>query len=381
MTKKGELYLKRFLIIISSAFFLSSVFLSATNIKQRHKIAFADGFDFLRDACFTVSVDGELFCYGFPELGITKEGVALKDINGVIERIYYDTLVKEQSAFLEFTPDGGEVFKISKEKNGYSVSKNKLKKEILFALETGKNSVKIKKDKIIPEQTYLKLKKQTQKRSVFSTYYGNSPSERKHNVMLAASAVSGTVLKDGEEFSFNKTVGERCEERGYKCAKIIVDGQFTEGVGGGVCQVSTTLYNAALKAGLIVTECHRHSLAVGYVNVSFDAMVTDGGSDLKFVNRTGENIYIAMQADGENLSAVIYGVKNEYEYRLVSQIKQILKAKTFTVKNTDGAYAVSPKDGLISEGYVYTYKGGELIEKSKIREDYYKPVDGIEISD
>lgn len=381
MTKKGELFIKRFLIIIIGTLFLADILLSWRNIDKNNKKVFADGDDFLGDTYFTISVDGQLFRYDFPELGITQDGVILKNLERVVERIYYDTLIKEQPAFIEFTPNEDRLFKISKEKNGYSVCKKRLTKAILFALDAGEYTVKITKDKIVPEQTYLKLKKQTQKRSCFYTYYGNSSQERKHNIMLAANAVSGTILKNGEEFSFNKTVGKRCEERGYKCAKIIVDGQFAEGIGGGVCQVSTTLYNAALKAGLTVTECHRHSLAVGYVNASFDAMVTDGGSDLKFVNQTGENVYITMQADGENLSAVIYGIENTYEYRLVSQIKQVLKARTFTVKNAEGVVAISPKDGLISEGYVYIYKNGELIEKNKIREDYYKPVDGIVICD
>ena len=109
------------------------------------------------------------------------------------------------------------------------------------------------------------------------------------------------------EFSFNYTIGERTERRGYKKAKIIVGGEFVDGVGGGVCQVSTTLYNAVLLAGLKVVECHPHSLPVSYVEPSFDAMVNSGWADLKFINDTHNPVIIRARADGAKLTIQIFG--------------------------------------------------------------------------
>ena len=110
-------------------------------------------------------------------------------------------------------------------------------------------------------------------RAEFSTNYSSSTDARKFNVALASKTLDNTLVDINGEFSFNYTVGERTERRGYKKAKIIVGGEFVDGVGGGVCQVSTTLYNAVLLAGLKIIECHPHSLPVSYVAPSFDAMV------------------------------------------------------------------------------------------------------------
>ena len=129
-------------------------------------------------------------------------------------------------------------------------------------------------------------------RATFSTDYSKSSAERKHNVGLAAKSLDNVFVDAGGEFSFNKTVGERTYKRGYKSAKIIVNGEFTEGVGGGVCQVSTTLYNAALLAGLEISEVNQHSVAVSYVAPSFDAMVNSGSADLRFINRTHNPVII-----------------------------------------------------------------------------------------
>lgn len=95
-----------------------------------------------------------------------------------------------------------------------------------------------------------------------------------HNIALAAEKINGCILADGEEFSFNGRVGARTESNGFLSAPIILEGDFVEGVGGGVCQASTTVYNAALLAGMEITEQHPHSLRVGYVEPSFDAMVS-----------------------------------------------------------------------------------------------------------
>jgi vancomycin resistance protein YoaR len=144
-------------------------------------------------------------------------------------------------------------------------------------------------------------------RAVFSTSYETSSSERKHNIALASKSLNNTIVDVGAEFSFNMTVGARTEKRGYKTAKIISGGEFVDGVGGGVCQVSTTLYNAVVRAGLMVTEYHPHSLQVSYVLPSTDAMVNSGSADLRFVNNTNNPIIIKTTATNTTITIKIVG--------------------------------------------------------------------------
>ena len=223
-------------------------------------------------------------------------------------------------------------------------------------------------------------------RASFSTFYGNSSDERKWNVNLASQSINNFLLDVGAEFSFNSVVGERTEKRGYKQAKIIINGEFTDGIGGGVCQVSTTLYNAVLLAGLKITEYHPHSLAVNYVSPSFDAMVNSGSADLRFVNNTLLPIIINCIADGENLKIIVKGKKSSYTYEQVSEVVEEIPIEIKKVID-DGKYPelyvgqekiVSfGKKGLVSKGYLIKYKNGKLVEKRLIRKDKYKPLNCV----
>ena len=115
---------------------------------------------------------------------------------------------------------------------------------------------------------------------------------RVNNIFLACTSVSGKRLLPGEEFSFNKATGPRSKSRGYKDAPVIFNGEKSYGVGGGVCQVSTTIYMAARNASLKITERHIHSEEVAYAPNHTDATVVYGEKDLKFKNNTDDAIYI-----------------------------------------------------------------------------------------
>ena len=225
-------------------------------------------------------------------------------------------------------------------------------------------------------------------RAEFSTSYASSGEERKHNVALAAKALDNALIAPDEEFSFNARVGERTAARGYKVAKIIVDGKFTEGIGGGVCQVSTTLYNAALLAGMRVTECHPHSLRVGYVNPSADAMVNYYFADLRFVNDTKNPVYLKTKADGSRLTVQVYGEEMKGRIELLSKVVGEIAPKENVVVDTAGEYpdllkgerkiVRYGKAGVKSEGFVLRYsENGKLIGKTRVRKDCYLPIDFI----
>ena len=224
-------------------------------------------------------------------------------------------------------------------------------------------------------------------RASFYTTYSSSTKERKHNIALASKSLNNVLVESFGEFSFNRCVGERTQKRGYQKAKIIAQGEFVDGVGGGVCQVSTTLYNAVILAGLNVIECHPHSLPVSYVEPSFDAMVNSGWADLKFINNTHNPIIIKAFANGDKLLIEIWGQKMKEKYIRKSVVTKTLPAlEEQVIFDTDGNYPDIfqgehrwiryGKEGLMSEGYVLKVLGKKT-EKKKIRSDRYSPTRGL----
>lgn len=150
----------------------------------------------------------------------------------------------------------------------------------------------------------------------YSEFSGSIPG-RIHNVALAASKLHGILIKPGEEFSFNKTVGDISAATGYQSAYIIKDGRTVLGDGGGVCQVSTTLFRAALNTGLPITERHEHSYRVHYYEeggykAGLDATVFDPTNDLKFINDTPGYILVQAKTDTANLTLAfeLYGTSD-----------------------------------------------------------------------
>jgi|GEM_PF-3419214 len=140
----------------------------------------------------------------------------------------------------------------------------------------------------------------------YKTYFNTGEKNRSLNLKRASSAVDGIVLAPGEVFSFNKIVGPRTPENGYTKAIIFVSGNESYDYGGGVCQVSSTIYNAVLAAGLPVLERYSHSLPVAYVPKGYDATVAYGYKDLRFSNNRKEAITIRCLVDGDMLNVEIW---------------------------------------------------------------------------
>lgn len=210
----------------------------------------------------------------------------------------------------------------------------------------------------------------------FSTYYGDSKPNRKDNVALACRKIDGTVLYPEDEFSFNDIVGARTVENGFKSAYIIKDGEFVEGIGGGVCQVSSTVYNCALLANLTITCVRAHSLPVSYVAPSFDAMVSTA-SDLRFVNTLSSPVTIKMVADGKYLKAEMYGIESCAIRRRSQTIEtlpfEIEYRNDATLKLGEEVIDTYGKAGLRSQGFLEYYQNGKLLKTVLIRKDTYFP--------
>lgn len=141
----------------------------------------------------------------------------------------------------------------------------------------------------------------------FTTSFNPAVRDRTHNLKLAAKAVDGLLIKPGGEFSYNETVGPRVTARGYRDAIIFVQGRMETGVGGGICQVSSTLYNAVLLAGLEVTQRSPHSRTVPYVTPGRDATVSYGVVDFRFRNTASSPVGLVSRVEGAKLTIDVYG--------------------------------------------------------------------------
>lgn len=205
-----------------------------------------------------------------------------------------------------------------------------------------------------------------------STDYSSSNSNRKQNVRRGAELINGTVLYPGEEFSVEEAVVPFDEENGYAPAASYEMGNVVETYGGGICQVSTTLYLAVLRAELEVTERSNHSMIVNYVKPSMDAAIAEGYKDFRFVNNTDAPIYIMGYADGSEIGFIIYGHETRDPNRTVTYESETLtttESTTELVEDSSASYGSVTQKSSGHTGYtarlwkVVTVNGEETREQ------------------
>lgn len=192
--------------------------------------------------------------------------------------------------------------------------------------------------------------------SNFSTYYSASNVNRTTNLRLAANKINGTVLMPGETFSYNKVVGARTIAAGYKEAPIYVSGEVVDGLGGGICQITSTLYNAVVLANLDIVERTNHQFVPSYVKASRDATVVYGALDFKFKNNRNYPIKINCSVSGGVASFQIFGLKQDNDYQV--EISSYETGRTATA--------------IYSEAYKILKKDGKVISKHLLSRDTYK---------
>ena len=179
--------------------------------------------------------------------------------------------------------------------------------------------------------------------SSFSTYYDARNYNRTTNLRLAAEKINGTVLLPGETFSYNQVVGERTIAAGYKEAPIYVSGRVEDGLGGGICQITTTLYNAVVYANLEIVERTNHQFVPSYVGAGRDATVVYGALDFKFKNNRDYPIKIVCSVSGGIAYFQILGLRTAEDYdveiyaRITSQTANNTNSETYKILRKDGA--------------------------------------------
>lgn len=217
----------------------------------------------------------------------------------------------------------------------------------------------------------------------YTTHFDPSQIERTENVRLATKALDMKVIKPGDILSFNQLVGERTVESGYKDAYIIVDGKFVLGLGGGICQVSSTLYNAGLLANLQVTQRTNHDLAISYAPLGQDATVAYPNLDLKFKNDTGGYLLIRTFLGSNSVTIKLYGKVNPgQEVSITDTTESIIPSEVQHLADETLAHGVSV---LKQQGYpgsvvdsVRTVKvNGKVVSKEQLPKSRYQSVPTI----
>jgi vancomycin resistance protein YoaR len=272
------------------------------------------------------------------------------------------------------------VINITPETNGYIIDKEKLKETLLHNIQNNNYSdISISGKEIHAQVTKEYLSKINTLLGEFSTKFNAGNYNRSYNLKLAAQKVNGVLLNPGEEFSFNDTTGKRGIAQGFKMAPIIVQGQLQEGVAGGVCQVSSTLYNAALYSGLTITDRRNHTIPSSYVTKGRDATLVFGSTDFKFKNYYKNPIYIENIIVSNMVISRVYG--NSSDKRNIGITTTVTKKipRQVEVKEDPnlalGKERIDDKgrDGYKVDTYRIYYENGKVAKKELISKSYYPP--------
>ncbi len=276
--------------------------------------------------------------------------------------------------------------------SGYEVDVDSLAEELAAAWGTGNEyAFEAPMIEIKPEYTLEAAKADNTLIASCTTYFDKSPhnaENRVFNIIKGAGLIDGCQVEVGSEFDINEVLGARSERNGWRMAAGIREGKYNQEYGGGICQVSTTLYNAVLMADLEVTERHHHSWPMSYAPIGLDATISTGGPNLRFVNSGKSRITISAATDSKNMSITVevYGapLDNGVTIRLSSE-------KIETLDEPDAKYRLDSslpfntvvrdrkgRRGSISQAYKEYYDAnGKLIEKRLISKDVYGAISAI----
>ena len=220
--------------------------------------------------------------------------------------------------------------------------------------------------------------------ATFSTNYKASNVNRTTNLKLSANKINGTVLLPNEEFSYNKVVGERSEKTGFKMAATYSNGQVVDGIGGGICQISSTLYDAVIMANLNVTERRNHQFVTSYLPAGKDATVVWGSQDFKFVNTRQHPIRIVATVESGVATLQIWGVREEVEYDISIETKKIATIAYTTQYVQDASLPAGQQkivqagsNGRKVEAYKVTKLNGQIVSTTLLSRDKYNAMQRI----
>ena len=237
---------------------------------------------------------------------------------------------------------------IVSEEYGFAFDKEALYKELRDNKDLTQAILKVKAVKPSVTTEILKTQGINELISRFTTHFDANNTPRSSNIKLAAKFIDGIILHPGAVFSFNEVVGQRTVEKGFKEAGVYINGKVDTGIGGGICQVSTTLYNTVLLADLLVIERSNHSLTVPYVPLSRDAAVSWGLQDFKFTNNTENYILINSITTTGSITFEFYSTKSN---KIVELISTTLSRVNAPVLYIDDIVAPFGQNTVVDKGH------------------------------
>lgn len=318
-------------------------------------------------------------------LSPTQIQVSYRSKNDCFETVFVDI-----AAVLHQTPGNAEVraeqgqLIFTPHKNGLELAIEPLKEELKKKLSIWPGESLVLKAEMLPvypEHTVFDVINKGVKEEVAlkQTQFNPSNENRAHNIKLAASKINNILLAPGELFSFNQYVGKASLEGGFKNAPVIIDDQLVPEAGGGICQVSSTLYNAALYAGLEIKERHNHGLAVNYLPPGFDAAVAYDYLDLKFINNYPCHLLIHLYAVDGYLKAKLFGTRDDsLDIRIIARIKKEISypIQEIISREQDPGYRAvqqTGRPGYQVETYRQYYQNGKEVGREHLYSDSYAP--------
>lgn len=276
-----------------------------------------------------------------------------------------------------------ENIEIVDEKVGYRLDFDKTFEQVRLALSDGKLQVQAASQLLEPDVKAADLSTIDALLAEYVTIFDANTRNRSHNIALASAAINGSLLKQGETFSLNQHLGPRRAENGYLEAPVFIQSQLGLDFGGGICQVATTLYNAALLANLSIVERYSHPLPVNYVSPGRDATIAGDYLDLKFLNNTGAPVYISSNIASGTLTISIFGAKitEQREVRITTD-KSVIQPKVvqqYDPSLPEGETRVinQGKTGDMVKVYREVVVDGEIKTRTLISSDYFEPVDTV----
>lgn len=266
---------------------------------------------------------------------------------------YNETLKNPVNAELSIE---GTTVNISQSQNGEKIDKGKLTDLTKQAITSGTSDITLPVTLLKPERSTEDIQKMGIKEVIaeYSTPMAGRNGNQSFNVNKSANTLSGVIVAPDETFSFNGRVGVTDAAHGYKSAAVYSQGKVIQSAGGGVCQVSSTLYSAALRADLGIVSRSNHSMPVNYLPLGQDAAVADYGPDLKFKNNTGNHIYIQAFSNGGSITTRIFGTNTGKNVEVSSQV----------ISRTN--------DKITAVTYKKVTQNGEVISNGQISKSVYK---------
>ncbi len=353
------------------------------------KKSYAD-FDSVKNATIDLDLDGTIITYKVAEFN---------------PKVYTDKVANENQFYIEY--DKERINSVAKDlskkyslqpvepyfnlvngklksfegKSGFIFDIEEINKNLYNALKNREKYVKIESKIKKPKYEVNDLREISDLLGIFSTSLGDSSEGRKQNLTVASNCINNKIVMPNETFSMNEVLGDFTYDKGYVDAPVIVSGVLTNDIAGGVCQISSTLYNAVLHAELKVVERTNHSGLVKYLPGGFDATLATGVIDFKFKNNTKTPIAIISVVTEDKVIVSIYG----REERPTNRTLKFWSEKTEVIKETGYDFTLDesqepdykktvsePKEGYIYKLYKTIYIDGEEVSTELVNESKYK---------